>query len=345
MGIKPAQALQQAGQMGQAAGRSVSAREFEQGLALQTTLGIGGAQSGAAIRQMRYAGELSGFGTSEGNMEQIADLIGSAVALNLEGSEIGEYLQSQTGFLGQMVNQGIGIDIQKLRELEASIGEGLNAKWRGAPMARQFLQGAAAVGREGATSAAKFRLMRAFGFSGEGGLEEFYKIRGGMQSPDLAQEYGMADPVTALSAYIESFRIPGVGPATQAGILQQAFADIGMSGVGFEESMAMSQGLQRVAPGDYEIDSDAAARLVSAVAPSTQAEAGIEAERAAIGGGVATAMQDLERVTNNMAIVFKDTLGPSMESFAEVMEGLTRKIGEVVSDDYSLMDPFGLRDP
>lgn len=343
MGVAPAQALQMAGQLGQAAGRPVDPEEFRQALALQRTTGIGVGQTGQAIRQLRYAGEIGGMGG--GNMEQVANLIGSAVALGLEGSEIGEYLQAQTGFLGQMVNQGIGVDIDKMRALEASISQsGIGAPWRGADISRQFVTGAAQVGREGATSAEQFRLMRAFGFTGEGGLEEFFKIRMGMQSQGLADEMGMRSPQEAMSAFIEQFRIQGAGEMTQAGVLQRAFKGIGTT-IGPEEAMAMAKGLKAAEPGAFEIDPEAAERLVSTVAPSVKAEAGIEAERVAIGGQVAGAMQDLERTTNNMAKTFENVLGPVLDAFAAQLEDTTGLMAAATEGGVfgQTLDPLGVR--
>lgn len=343
-GVAPAQSMEMAATMSQAAGRPMSAQEFGKGLALQRTTGVDLGASGQAVRQLRYAGQLGG--TGGGNMEQVADLIGQAVAMGLEGSEISEYLQEQTGFLGAMAKKGIGIDIDKMRALEASVMNSGVVQWRADDISRQFIGGAQQVGKKGAQSAEQFRLMRAFGFSGEGGLEEFFKVRMGMQSPGLASKMGMKSPQEAMSRFIEQFRMDGVGAATQAGVLQQAFSGIGTE-IGPEEAFALSQGLQKAKPGEYQIDTKAAQRLVGATAPSVRAEAGIEAERVAIGGKVAGAMQNLERTTNNMAGTFENVLGPALDLFSAKLESATAAMEAASQGGVGggPMDPWGMRNP
>ena len=341
LGYNPAQTMQMASQMAQAAGRPVDATEVGQGLAVQRMLGIGTGQTGGAIKQLRYAGELGGQGG--GNMKQVANLIGDAVALGLEGSEIGAHLQEQSQFLGTMVRQGIGVDIDKMRALEASISQsGIAAPWRASDIGRQFITGAAQVGRTGPQSAEQFRLMRAHGFTGEGGMEEFFKVRMGMQSQGMAEEAGLATPQEAMSKFIEEMRVEGAGAFMQAGIIQKSFAGIGTT-LGPEEAMALSKGLQAAEPGEFAIDTEAAARLVGAAAPSVKTEAAIEADRVRIGGQIAGSMQSLERTTNNMAGAFAN-LHPIVEKVVGAMEGAAERLeaisSGVASDPY--YDPFGV---
>lgn len=339
MGFAPAETMQIAAQLGQAAGRPVSPQEMGQAMALQRTLGLGAQQTGGMIRQLRYAGEISGVGAQQGSMEEVANLIGDAVAMGLEGSEIADFLQQQTGFLGQMAQQGVGVNIEQQRNLEATIrNSGAVIPWRVDDLARQFTTGASRIGREGAQSAEQFRLMRAFGFTGAGGMEEFFRVRMGMQSQELGQQMGLRSPAEAMSRFIEEMRVEGAGPAMQAGVLQRAFQGVGMT-IGPEEALRMAQGMQATQAGGFQIDTQAAERLVATVAPSARAEAGIQAERVAIGAQVAGAMQDLQRTTNNMAGLFTNVLGPATDAVASGMNNLTQALETATAGVWVLGPP------
>jgi hypothetical protein len=341
MGYDPTTGLQMAGQFAQAAGRPVGGAELEQAMALQRMTGVGVAQTGEAIRRMRYAGELSG--TGGGDMQGVANLIGSAVSLGLEGSEISDYLREQTGFLNQMANQGIGIDVEKMRALEGTIAQsGIAARWRADDIGRAFIGGAARTGREGPQSAEQFRLMRAFGFTGEGGMEEFFKARMAMQSPAMAEQLGMASPAEALSRFVEEMRVEGAGEFMQAGIIQKSFGNLGVQ-LGPEEAMQFARGISAAeAEGtQFQIDTEAASRLVGAMGGSVRAEAGIEAERIGVGGQVAGTMQELSRTVNDLAGTFQNVFGGAMEVAADRLEDFTGSLERATQG----MDAMGFYDP
>jgi hypothetical protein len=333
LGYDPTATMQMAGQMAQGAGRRIGAGELEQGLALQRQGVMGVGQTGQTLKSLRHAADI-GIGEGRGgDMQQVANMIGSAVALGLSGSEITDYLQEQTGFLDQMAKKGIGLDIDKMRNLETTLaGSGINARWRASELARGFVSGSAEVGAQGPKSASQYRLMRAYGFSGEQGIEEMFKIRMAMQDPELSEQLGLPSPAEAMSKFIEQMRIPGAGRFLQAGVIQSSFREAGLGAPGPQEAMALSQRLQTSKAGEFAIDTEAAARLVSTMAPSEKAEAGIEAGRIGIGAEIAGSMQDLARTTNNMASTFQNVLGGALEKTAERLENFSGWLDQITAE-------------
>lgn len=331
MGVAPAQALQMATQLAQAAGRPVDAGGFEGALALQRLTGIGIGQTGGMMQALRRTG-------GAGDVQEVANLIGAAVARGLEGSELAEYLQAQTGFLGQMAQRGMSVDMERIRAMESALtsadggGPGL-AAFRAQSIVSQFGMGGAEVGFRGPQSAPEFRLMRAMGFTGKGGLEEFADIRLRMQDPGAVAE--------ALPAYLEQFNLPRAGRRTQAFVLQQALAQIGGTRIGAKEAEQLIGASFNAETGQIDMGKlvESARSMVGATGANIRAEAGIEAERVKIGGQVAEAMQALARTTNNMAGSFMNTLGPALTQVSAKMEEFTAVLEKATSE----MALFGWR--
>jgi hypothetical protein len=100
------------------AGRSMTTHELEtttrQSEMAQRGFGIGGGEFGAGIGAARRAGvnDPEKFSTTA---------IGDAVAIGLEGSTVGEYLSSMTGYLESM-SKGVDIDDSSLRGFAGALG-------------------------------------------------------------------------------------------------------------------------------------------------------------------------------------------------------------------------------
>ena len=334
MGIAPAQALELAQQMAGGAGRAVGGQEFQQALAVQRTAGVGVQQQGALMQAVRRTGGL-------GEMQDVADLIGSAVARGLDGSEIGEYLQQQTSFLQEMSQKGINLNIDRLRQAETALTRAGVKGFRSQGIVGGIARGIGEAGFQGPQTAAQLRFMRAMGFTGEGGIEEFARFRMQMQDPG---EVAKAIP-QFFRQNLGAMRASGAGPETMAMFTQQLAAGIG-GRIGPGEARAISRaGLDSAKPGQYDIEEvvRAAQDLTKAAAPSVMAEAGIEAQRVAIGGEVAGAMQDLSRTTNNMAATFMNVLGPALDITAEKLENFTAGLDAATSGLGGPIDPLGYR--
>lgn len=102
------------------AGRSMSSSELESATTgsevAQRAFGISGGEYGGAIGASRRAGG------GEDAVKFAGDTIGDAVAIGLEGSSVGEYLSSMTGYMESM-SKGVDIDQSSLRGFAAAMGQ------------------------------------------------------------------------------------------------------------------------------------------------------------------------------------------------------------------------------
>ena len=161
--------------------------------------------------------------------------------------------------------------------------------------------------------------MQAMGFTGQGGFEEYARIRMQMQDPGAVGR--------ALPAYLKSFGVAGAGPMTQALILQQA---MGAFGAPVEATHAIEMGQRLAGIGGQtftEADVDKLMRSGAGLARATNqvgiTAAGIEAQRVAVGARAAGAIQALEKASLNIADTFNQTLGPAVYDFAYSIEDAT----------------------
>ena len=317
-GVKPQQALQEAGQMSRAAVRPLSSQEYEFGLSARTMFGIDLATTGALMGQMEYAGTSS---MQSGN--RVAQMIGSAVARGLESSEIATYLQRSNQFLQEQVNQGRQVDMAGIVRMEERLtGTGI-AGWRSGTITQQFAGAGAQIGMQGPQSAVEFRLMEAMGFTGKGGFEEYARFRLQMQDPGR-----VAAAMPSFVSHINR-RTAGMGESSRALILQQYFSRI-RTMLGPQEAARLVQGM---AAGGLDMGSlgmdqfiESGATAARGLGSSLIAEAGLERERVGIGAGIAPTMQNLAGTVNNLAARFTNIAGPVLGKLTEALDKATQKL-------------------
>lgn len=319
LGLKPQEALQQAASLAQAAGSPVSASEFGSAMGIQRTTGVGLSQQGSAIRALRQSG---GMGTGEA-VQAMADTVAAAVSIGLEGSEITNELTKQTAFLQRQADMGIKFDATSILATQAALATqtgGAVSGFRAGDIARGFAAGGSEVGHTGPKNAMDLRLMRALGFTGKGGAEEYAAIRLKMQDP--------GEVMKAMPKLLGQFRGKGFGPNMELLQQQQVLAQYGVRAGASEVA-----GIARMGEvGDFTGGTDLASlrtsaqELTRATGGSLIAEASIENERIGVGSKVAPSMQSLSRITNDLAGTLQNTVGPVIDVMLGQLEGFTGRL-------------------
>lgn len=320
LGLKPQEALQQAAALAQAAGAPVTGSEFGSAMGIQRTTGVGLGQQGGAVRALRHAG---GLGTGQA-VQAMADTVASAVSVGLEGSEISGELQKQTAFLQQQADMGVKFDATSILAAQAALtvrSGGAISGYRSGDIARGFAAGGAEVGRRGPKDALDLRMMRAVGFTGEGGAEEYAATRLKMQDPGVI--------VRALPKLLAQFQGTGLGPEMQTLVTQQVMGRFGAQ-VGVGEARALSAGVGDI--GAFQGGADlqslrrSARDLTAATGGDLVIEAGIERERIAMGKEAAKGMQTLSRITNDFAGTLQNTVMPLIDTLFGGLEGFSSRL-------------------
>lgn len=318
-GLTPQAALQQASGFAQAAGRPTGAGEFGAALALQQLFGVSTQATGAHMLASRWTGNM-------GDVQEVANLIGVAVSGGLEGSEISMLLQEQSGWLRGMYQQGNNVTLPGILTGAATLSaSGVIDPFRQMSYSRDFGAGAARMSRAGPQTGADLRLMRAMGFTGQKGFEEYAQYR------LMGQDAGVASG--AMYDYLKSFMDPNMGQWSQALVLQQAMGAMGAN-ITADDALRMSQGLSKGSFTEVDLKKivEAGKGLASATGGSVIAQAGIEAERIGVGGEVAPAVQALERASLNLAQTLTGTLGQAVNDFAYAVEDATSLISGAINN-------------
>jgi hypothetical protein len=330
-GLKPQDAIMQAAAMSRAAGAPMSAQDFTAGMAMQRTAGVGVEDQGALMKQLRYTG-------NSGSTQEVANMIGVAVAGNLEGSEIGDFLREQTGWLQGIYARGDDVSMAGINQSTADLqASGVTDMFRASGYARSFAGHASQVGRNGPSSGSDLRLMRAMGYTGAGGIGEFSRISMAMQNPGEAAK--------GMKGYLDSFKMDGMDEHTQALVIQRAMGSMGTN-VSAKDAYALSKGMQSgtLAEADLEKIIKSGRELSGQMGGNLIAEGSIEADRIKEGAKVAESMQHLSRTVNNIAGLYNNTLGPAVTDLAEnlyLTSDLVKRITEA-GQNLAMIGQFGL---
>lgn len=324
-GAAPADAIAQASALSQAAAHPVSADTFESALAARQLFGVSMGASGGVVRGVMRAGVSA---DDRDASEQLAKLIGSAVARGLQGSDIEEYLRATSQALEEQVAAGRVVSIGQLVDMEERVAR-TTGSWRGAEAVRQFGAGGAEAMFAGQGDAASLALMRSLrdpetgaAWTGRGGSEEYARFR------LLGQDAGVV--AEGMPRYLAQFDAQGAGPNMRALLVQNAMRAMGAK-VGPGEALRLSGGIEAEGFGDVWEGGAAGMHapgraMAAALGSSVIGEAGIEADRAGMGARMSSTVQAFERTTNNMAGAFENSLGPAVEKVSEELDRLTHRL-------------------
>jgi hypothetical protein len=262
--------------------------------------------------------------------ESVTTLLASAVRMGMESSEINEYLQQQTQFMEAEARRGqSGSLAGMVAATEGLVASGVS-KWTAGGITQQFAAGAEQVGRSGATNPAAIRMMRAAGYTGRGGFEEYAEVMLKLQNPSFAA--GLMG--TYYSDLIES---RGLDPmsAGAAFLVQRASAPLGID-MGAYSAAEMAGSATRIdaktklareaVVGNLAFDTNArstASGAVAVLAPTQVREAEIEQKKIAVGKDVSAAVLDFEESALSLAGVITGTTAPALTQLTDLLRRLT----------------------
>lgn len=164
-------------------GGGVNNDQFAQAFAGETLAGVDQGTSAALFKAQR-AGR---GGTSKNERDMLAKAIGAATAQNLEGSEIGEFLDVIASAQAESSQKGLSLDTDALGDMAVALSRGGLA----GPQAGRVMAGVSSFAEDQLTSGVKgplgIALMRSQGFDPSKGnfLETRAKLAGGMDAGGL----------------------------------------------------------------------------------------------------------------------------------------------------------------
>lgn len=222
------------GEMGGAIGRAPGAGEFQSALGLERLYGVDKGTSAQLLRQQR-----PGRGGSTGlGEDMLASLVADAVGSGLEGSEITEHLAHIADLQEQAASHGLKVQSESLSQMARGLSGALGLEGtRAGAVAGQFAGAAQGVVTQGARSPMDIQMLRAAGYSPEGGQKSFLSAR--RKLANIGE--GGFDAGTMFDVLKNV--VGGSGDEEEAGyVLEKALGSMGVQ-VGTEEAIKMARGV------------------------------------------------------------------------------------------------------
>ena len=322
-GANRGQALEQAAKLSQGAGFRASGEQYEFGKAMELLFGVSLQETGGMMKVGRRA---MGLG-KEGSAEYIAELIGGATAMHLEGSDIGEYLSTMNRTMQQQMEMGRrGGGMENILSLQRQLKPAMGGYMAGKTGAG-FAAGAAQIGMNGGDPGTEYLLMRALGYTGRGGVEEYAKIKLMMlQDPNQAAD--------AMGGYVDMFRGGGLGKWTQRLMVQKGMQGVGVSLTGGGDpatnalyglaDYGVGKAGAAVATTQGEIMEAGGLAAPSAVGIMAR-EAGDENRRIGVGQEVAGTVQKLNGILISLAESTSTVATPALNELTGAVDTLGKK--------------------
>ena len=318
-GLSEAETHPMYGQMAAARGGPLSGQAFGFGMAAKYGMGVDLGTTGGLMKGLSRAGNMGGAAQRRG----IATMIGQALALGLDGSEVNKYLQDISQLVGQQAEIGQRqLDMTAFREAERALG-GEVGGYQAQRIIRGFAQGVSEIGYKGAGGATEFMLATAAGYRPGQGQDSYFAALQRMQdvgsNPQLLEGY--------LGRFMGG---DDQGIHTRTAMIQRALQGIpGMGNVHQDTARRIAGGdrgaIREITMGVSDITEGGA----RGVAGDLQVEAGFEARRVRAGAEMAPAMQSLTDVTITVGEAFT-SLAPAIEGAAWTMKGLVTAVSGVV---------------
>lgn len=313
-GFDPTQEEGMRGQFFGARGGMFRRNIWNEAMANQIQYGIGFQQSG----QFARAGMAGGGGTGGGAGALTAFMRGGQ-AQGLQGSQIQEYLKTLVELQSKAESQGIKIDAKEFTkssmQMKAVGFEGL----QGQRVAGGMIGALQGLSGRGVSSPIDMALMRAAGYTGEGGSEEHFRIKAQMEHPDQKMISKVLGTIATGVQGVE-------GEYTQAGIAKMFFGQMGVN-VGSDQAMKMISNIKNGKPPGIEdllnrqktlnqqsIVDQATGTIGKGGAGITVGAAALQNQRIGVGMGSAKWVQALEANSISM--------GKTMNNFGKDIEKL-----------------------
>ena len=144
------------------------------GIAAQTAYGVGPGVAGAFTLGGRTGGVVGAQGRAG---EAMAESIGQAVALNLKGPELVDYMQQMADGMQTWKSTGMPINPKSIGQMATEFAQTGLGGIRGGVMGRGMMQGLQRIGQEGITGGVDLLAAQTFGGFKGGGLGDFWETQ------------------------------------------------------------------------------------------------------------------------------------------------------------------------
>jgi hypothetical protein len=328
-------AIQAGSQFTRQVGGRYNQGQFEQAFAAETQFGVDQSTSAQLFRQQR-AGR---GGTTKDATNMLAKAIGAATAQGLEGSEIGEYLDTIAQVQSQAEQKGLKIDTETFTGLGVALSRGLGLEGpQAGRIAGNITSMAQNVVTQGAKGPMDIQMLRAAGFDPEKGnfLETRRKLAGGMDASstfDLLESLVGGEGDALKRGY--TLERSGLGLGTEQAIALQEKLKLGKGA--FMESMAGAGtgSASDLLAGMAMTDKSGKATTLGMLTGGIRGQNAVQDQLVAAGGAAAGNVQALQQQAAAMATTMATSLKPFMDPITKNMvqlskglESLLRMVGE-----------------
>jgi hypothetical protein len=316
-GMAKPEAMQFAAQIAQiGGGRAIDMPKdfFRTAFAARTLYGVGPEATGAFMQAGRRGGLVGGAGRGG---EALAETIGQATAIGLEGSEINDFLSVIAGGIQDWKRTGIQINAGAITGIARGVGAAVGAV-RGMAIARGMQAAATGMSARGPQTTLDLMMMQAAGYRG-GGAGEF-------EAAQIAIEKGL----TSDQWNVILKRLIRQGGGAETGRLYAAtmFRQAGITMPASEMAKLAQEGIGEVpgAPKAKVTGAELIERAPKALDPFLVRQAAITNKQLAAGQKMLTATQNTADSAANTAAVFVEKLGPTIDALTGKLNDLTMAV-------------------
>lgn len=336
------EALQFAGQLAQRGGGSLQDLQrtglLRAGVAAQTAFGVGPEVTGALQLGARRGGVVGGMGG-----DRMADMIGDAMKLGLEGSEITDYLEQMAEGIEQWRATGIPLNPDTINSLGQTFGRTGLGGVQGQRVGKGIQARAQQIAVGGPQGAADMLLLQSLGGFKGGGIGDLQEARKRLETGKFGPE--------EIQGFLQNLTTQtGGGPAGEAA-LQAAMNQLGITMGPTQAGLLLSAGRgekaspeQQRAIEEFETQAKAGARLaptgagglekmarelVAAMGPNLKQQAAIQNQQLDVGMKLVPAMQKFEQSTTTTAAIIGD-FGTEIKAVADVANEMAMALRDLV---------------
>lgn len=302
-------ARQEASQLSQGAGFRVGAEQFGMAKSLQTAFGVDQGTTGGLMRAFRYMGE----GGAEGANQQIANMLGTAIASGLDGSELAEHMQRQSQLLKQQLELGQqGIDMTALNTMTNRLSARVDP-FMASKITTDFASAGARIGMQGAGSQEELLLAQAMGFGG--GTESYMDTMMRMQDPSQV--------IQALPQVLRRVQRGGMSETAQTFFTQRLLKSFGVNVHSDTARQLVGLDLQGGEASTADIQSILQAGQLAPGTGLLAAEAGLDARRIEAGYKAGEQIRNLDSIMINMANSVQNLVGPALTELTGMLNNFS----------------------
>ena len=337
------EAMQFAAQVAQVSGGRVvemvrrSPEFFKTAFAAKTLYGAGPEVAGAFMQAERRGGLVGGAGRGS---EALAEAIGQATAIGLEGSEVNDFLGVIASGIQDWKRTGIHMNAGSITGIARGVGESIGAV-RGLAVARGMQTAATGAAMKGPQTNLDLMMMQAAGYRG-GGAAEF-------EQAQIALEKGLSSE--QWNTILERLIQQGGGGSTGRLYAREQFQRAGITMPGSEMQKLAREGIAGVPGAEQLTDAQLAEQAAAATDPLARRQAAITNKQIASGDLMIKSTQDMEEAASNIATAFSEELGPKLAELTGQIKELTKSLGPAIeklkklsSGEMGLLEAFATGD-